>query len=371
MYRCRATNEAGTAYSDTVLLTVTRLAKPTFKNEYLLEDRTVSAGLRVQLTVTAEGKELSYQWQVSKDGGKTWKNCTSTGYDTDTLCFTAALKYSGWMYRCVVSNPCWDAISRELVLTVQEPDGYSANTAFPIKNGETYNLVWAREDIDKSFCLQFTMPSRGVFAFSMTKPLYKGEPVEFELTISKMYDRSSMHGWVAETSALKDQEDEEYAYCVGLDAGVYIIDLRVKQTNVPDTMEALFGYAFTASDNWEIENNDFDDDATDIVVGETYYGILGETARSPSCDWYRIKLKKDKRYLLILDNIEELNKICSEPISFMGGSQASIVTGEGQVETAFVAILEPDETAYYLIPINGPMNKPGVPYALTVTLYEE
>lgn len=53
---------------------------------------------------------LSYQWQVSTDGGTTWNNVTNTGVytgaTTATLTLTAAAKatYNNYKYRCQVST---------------------------------------------------------------------------------------------------------------------------------------------------------------------------------------------------------------------------------------------------------------------------
>ena len=368
MYRCRVTNEAGTTYTDSVLLTVIPVPEPSITRR--LEDMTVSRGLTVNIHVRAQGEELSYRWQVSKDGGKTWRNCTSTGYDTDTLCFTAALKYSGWMYRCIVSNPGGEVISREMVLTVKEPDGYSKYGAYAMKSGEAYSMTLVKADYGKDCYLQFTMPSRGAFVFWMTKPLYKGEPVNFELTVEQAFDTDSP--WMAYTSAQNELTDEDYYCAVGLDAGVYVVNLRVRQTDVPNSVEFSFGYTFSAG-NWEIEDNNFPNCANEIAVGETYYGMLGETCITPSDDWYTVELQNGKRYALILDNIEALSDIGVE-LGFYRiktGTEASLITGVSQVDTALVAILEPDWTDDYCIGIKGPAMKPGVVYALTVIQYEE
>ncbi|MBR4743168.1 MAG: CotH kinase family protein, partial [Oscillospiraceae bacterium] len=63
--------------------------------------KTVAVGTSVSFKVVATGA-TSYQWQLSSDGGTTWKNCSSTGYNTDTFTFTAGTAQNNRRYRCVV-----------------------------------------------------------------------------------------------------------------------------------------------------------------------------------------------------------------------------------------------------------------------------
>ena len=117
MYRCVVSNAAGSVTSDAALLTVTGAAvKPSITGQP--SDQNPNDGKAVSFTVTASGSDLGYQWQVSKDGGKTWKNSTSSGYKTKTLSFTARTSYSGWMYRCIVANSAGSVTSRAALLTV-------------------------------------------------------------------------------------------------------------------------------------------------------------------------------------------------------------------------------------------------------------
>ena len=60
----------------------------------------VKAGETAVFTVSAEGMVRSYQWQVSKDGGKKWKKLDAR---TDTLNIEAKAEYDGWLYRCAVT----------------------------------------------------------------------------------------------------------------------------------------------------------------------------------------------------------------------------------------------------------------------------
>ena len=64
-------------------------------------------GDKVKITATITDNYLSgnptYQWQRSTDGGKTWKNCTYTGYNTKTVTVTVTENQFSNSYRCMVT----------------------------------------------------------------------------------------------------------------------------------------------------------------------------------------------------------------------------------------------------------------------------
>ena len=69
-------------------------------------DVTVASGKNATFTVGTTGDVKSYQWQVSKDGGKTWSNVnTTTDPSAKTAEFTFKTKatLSGYQYRCKVT----------------------------------------------------------------------------------------------------------------------------------------------------------------------------------------------------------------------------------------------------------------------------
>ena len=61
----------------------------------------VKIGEKATFTVAASGTGLKYQWQWSADGGKTWKNTSTTAA---SYSLTAVAAYNGYMYRCVVTD---------------------------------------------------------------------------------------------------------------------------------------------------------------------------------------------------------------------------------------------------------------------------
>ena len=90
------TSRTATVYIDSLVGQIVITSQP--------QDKVVSMGDRVSFTVGAAGNGLKYQWQMSKDGGSTWSNSSSDGYNTPSLSFVVAEAAHGRMFRCVVSD---------------------------------------------------------------------------------------------------------------------------------------------------------------------------------------------------------------------------------------------------------------------------
>ena len=100
-FRCVITDIKGKkTTSDTVTLTVIP--------EIVTQPKGTSAYVNgtAKYTVEATGAGLKYRWQVSKDGGLTWKNVTdqNEGYNTPTLKLTVKAAWNGYRYRCVIKD---------------------------------------------------------------------------------------------------------------------------------------------------------------------------------------------------------------------------------------------------------------------------
>lgn len=81
------------------------------------------ANVSTTVAVTGTGNNISYQWQVSNNGGTSFVNCTNgTRYanaTTATLQITAPpASFSGYQYRCVVTGDCGGASNSQVTSSV-------------------------------------------------------------------------------------------------------------------------------------------------------------------------------------------------------------------------------------------------------------
>jgi len=125
-YRCVVTGAApcGTANSAAATLTVNTAPAITAQPA---ATSNMCSGNNTGFTVTATGTALTYQWQVSTDGGTTYNNLVNvtpySGVTTNSLVLTGvAVPMSGYRFRCVISGTCTPAAtSNASVLTVYTP----------------------------------------------------------------------------------------------------------------------------------------------------------------------------------------------------------------------------------------------------------
>ena len=79
----------------------------------------VAVNSTAKFTIKATGDNLKYQWQYSKDNGKTWINCSNASSKTNTLNLVAAANRNNFLVRCVITDKYGETIeSDSAVLTV-------------------------------------------------------------------------------------------------------------------------------------------------------------------------------------------------------------------------------------------------------------
>ena len=112
-YVCAITNDHGTTWSSSVMLSVAPkiTAQP--------KDMLGGVGKITTFTITAAGAG-SYQWQVSKDNGTTWKDLTAASARTAAYKLSVKESHDGYQYRCLLYSPVTETetISKAATLTV-------------------------------------------------------------------------------------------------------------------------------------------------------------------------------------------------------------------------------------------------------------
>ncbi|HLO43332.1 MAG TPA: FG-GAP-like repeat-containing protein [Leadbetterella sp.] len=95
-------------------------------------------GMLINIPVTATGLDLSYQWQISTDGGANFSNLTNlsphSNISTNSLGILASTAVNGNKYRCVITGACGVATSQIINLNVQSA---VSNLSGTIPNGTT------------------------------------------------------------------------------------------------------------------------------------------------------------------------------------------------------------------------------------------
>ncbi len=102
-FRCVISSAGASITSDAATLTVNTC----FNIKSQPADQTVNNSKNVKFEVSVSsptGAALTYQWQASTDGGKTWKNSGLAGNKTKTLTVGATAGRNGYMFRCVISD---------------------------------------------------------------------------------------------------------------------------------------------------------------------------------------------------------------------------------------------------------------------------
>ena len=134
-----------TVTSNCVTLTVN--AAPNITSQPV--NSTLCAGANTLFSVTATGSSLTYQWQVSIDGGSNWNNLTNVAPYSNVTAATmnitgATAGLNGYQYRCVVNSSCSPLNSNAVTLTVNSTPlitNAPANTAVCAGNTATFSVT--------------------------------------------------------------------------------------------------------------------------------------------------------------------------------------------------------------------------------------
>ena len=174
-YRCKITSGSYVIYTNVVVLKVKTkiLTQP--------ENVNVMSGNKASFSVKAVGTGLTYQWQVSTDGGSTWKKSGATGAATSKITVNATEKFNMYRFRCIITDGSLKTISDSAILSVSAAltDDEKAKLA-EIKK-YSYKLIPLTNDICNYFLLQTDNPDPNSFVMFDEKSKYSDEKVKFTL----------------------------------------------------------------------------------------------------------------------------------------------------------------------------------------------
>ena len=117
LYRCTVSDGTDSKTSSAVTLTVTpslTITTQPVSATYFEKDHAVFS------VSVSDSTGVTYQWMYSDDNGATWKNCTSTGYNTSSLTIdSASYSMNGYLFKCVVNKGSETLTTQTAILTVE------------------------------------------------------------------------------------------------------------------------------------------------------------------------------------------------------------------------------------------------------------
>ena len=106
--RCKVTDGTGNStFSETARMTVKKEEDVELKITSQPSDYTGKAGETAAFSIKAEGKNLKYQWQYSKDGGKNWTSFQTSARPSAVKAdfkWVIEERFNGWICRCKVTD---------------------------------------------------------------------------------------------------------------------------------------------------------------------------------------------------------------------------------------------------------------------------
>ncbi|MCX6270034.1 MAG: hypothetical protein NTU44_02240, partial [Bacteroidetes bacterium] len=146
-------------------------------------DQATAVGGNVTFSMVGSGGNITYQWQVSTDGGNIFNNLSATppysNVTTNSLVLTNCVQsMNGYKYRCVVSGTCLpDAITDTVILSVGPPIHAVAGTGYACPGGNTMVPVRVQNLIQCTgfkMYLNYTLPNVLYLNYSGVNPSLNG-----------------------------------------------------------------------------------------------------------------------------------------------------------------------------------------------------
>lgn len=195
---------------------------------------------------------------------------------------------------CVMSVSAINAKAAEL--------GTSATNPIELNNGKWYTRKWTSENCFEDCYNKIELHTRGYITFYLERYTdAEGNVCTYNL---ELYDSAGNIIWTGDKSSKNDIFNKYYEHKIGLDAGIYYMNIEstiyVPYDAAPVDID--YRYVFKETNLYEKESNDDFKTATAISVDKEYSAVIEENVYDK--DYYKIKLTKGKEYTITFDNYD-------------------------------------------------------------------
>lgn len=180
--------------------------------------------------------------------------------------------------------------------------GTSAANPIVLKDGEWYDRYWTRDNCDAKCYNKIETHSRGYITFYLEKPIdSEGEVGSYDL---QLYNSDGVIVWEGDKSAENDIFNTYYEYKIGLDAGIYYmnIDPSFYVYSSSPAIKTSYRFVFKETSLYEIENNNEFKNANIISLDKEYSAVIEEDTYDK--DYFKVYLTKGKEYTVTFDNYD-------------------------------------------------------------------
>ncbi len=276
MYRCVLTDE----YESKLVSNSATLTSVSFVITKQPESLAAESGEIVSLAVEAEGTGLTYQWQYSKNSGRSWVTSNGSGNKTDNLTFTMTSSKNGYMYRCVITNEDDVAlITDEVTVTLQTIKITQQPVDWSGSEGSKFYFYVDAEGENLSYQWQYSTDDGNSWKTStITTAIYSS-------TIS-----TSRDGWLFRCIVSNEEGEEVYSDIVELTISTEFAIISHPTEYIGDLGDASYLYiqvgGIEVSYQWQ-KSTDGKNDWEDITSNSTALtSRLGQTIMPSKIGYY-------------------------------------------------------------------------------------
>ncbi len=183
--------------------------------------------------------------------------------------------------------------------------GSSTKNPVSVSFNKEYSKTWdSSYYTQKPYYNKINVTKKGILKMTFSKFTKKNSVYEYVPLNIVVSDKNDKVIW--DTSSLKQADDKnskEFVYYVGLNAGTYYVKFNPAHSVGDADATTKYKFTFTAENNIEVEPNEKKENATGISLNKMYRGFFGyEYGTVGEYDFYKVKLTKNKKYRIFMDN---------------------------------------------------------------------